>query len=57
MFDRGRIRNGLVDYWLEVEDLPPVKSNVGRNDQFGFCVLNAVRAEILQLGSVEELLK
>ena len=42
MFDRGGTGNGLVDHRLEVEDLSPVKSDVGGNDQFGFGILDAV---------------
>ena len=33
----------MVDHRLEVDDLFPVKPDVGCNDQFGFRVLNAVR--------------
>ena len=43
MFDGGRIGYGLVDHRLEGQDLAPVKSDVGRYDQRGFSVLNAVR--------------
>ena len=43
MFDGGRISDGLIDHRLEVENLSPVKSDVGRNDQFGLGILDAVR--------------
>ena len=40
-FDGGTVGYGLVDHLLEVEDLSPVKPDVGRNDQLAFGILNA----------------
>src|ERR1041384_8047089 len=43
MLDGGRMDHGLVNHRLEVEGFPPVKADIGCNNQFCFGILDATR--------------